>query len=112
MASDGIRRRYRPCSTCPFLKGGKGLRHLGKDRADEIKDNLLDDKAFTCHNDNDVAAGYRAQCAGAMLILQKLGRSNLPMRMIKHWNLMDLDRLRGSSEVFDNFDDWVEVQAK
>lgn len=110
--SDGINRRYAPCATCPFRKHGKGLRLLGRERAEGIRDSLLNDESFTCHSDLDLPIARRAQCVGAMLILQKLGRTNTAMRLLRYFRMMDLSKLRGSKAVFDDFDQWTESQER
>lgn len=69
-------------------------------------------ESFTCHSDLDKAARSRNQCVGAMLILDKLKQPNQIMQVATRLKLFDVTDLRGRDVVFDNFDDWVSVQAE
>ena len=113
MQSKKIRVRHSPCSSCPFLKDKPtAVRFLTKARTDEISEALLSGDGFTCHKDNDIDVGRRAQCAGAMLILHKLRKPNLAMRLLRFFGLLDFDKLKGAESVFDNFEDWKDAQQK
>jgi hypothetical protein len=113
MTSKKIRVRYSPCSSCPFVKDRPtAVRYLSADRTEEISETLLSGNGFTCHKDNDIDLGRRAQCAGAMLILRKLQRPNIAMLLLRFLGLLDFDKLRGAESVFDNFEQWKEAQQK
>ncbi len=101
-----------PCKTCPFRITPSGLRGLGTERAEEIAESLLRGESFTCHSDLDKPAKSRNQCVGAMLILDKLQQPNQIMQVATRLSLFSVTALRGRAVVFDNFDDWVSVQAE
>jgi hypothetical protein len=62
----------RPCSNCPFRKDGAGI-ELNPGRLDQIVANLLadDSQTFVCHK---TLEKERLTCAGAVGVMQKLGR--------------------------------------
>ena len=62
----------RPCSNCPFRKDGAGI-ELNPSRLHQIIANLLEDdrQTFVCHKTLETA---RRTCAGAVGVMQKLGR--------------------------------------
>lgn len=49
---------------------------------------------------------------GAMLILDKLQQPNQIMQVAGRLGMFNVTELRGRDVVFDNFDDWVSVQAE
>lgn len=104
--------RKTPCSTCLFRTTPGAFRHLGTARAMEIAESLLRGETFTCHSDIDKAKKAREQCTGAMLILDKLGQHNQIMQVATRLGHFDVSTLCGRDVVFDNFDDWVIVQAE
>lgn len=101
-----------PCKTCPFRTTKSGLRGLGTERAEEIAESLSRGESFTCHSDLDKPAKRRNQCVGAMLILDKLKQPNQIMQVAGRLGMFNVTELRGRDAVFDNFDDWVSVQAE
>ena len=103
--------RTAPCKTCPFRIRGKAIRHLGRARAQEIADALLSDQTFTCHGDIDKPTHQQQHCAGAAIMLEKIGRPNQMMRICERLGQYDRFALTGQEEVFDDFDDWVVVQS-
>ena len=62
----------RPCSNCPFRKDGAGV-ELHPGRLDQIVADLLADdrQTFVCHKTLETE---RLTCAGAVAVMQKLGR--------------------------------------
>lgn len=101
-----------PCGTCPFRTTPGGLRGLGTERAAEISESLLRGESFTCHADLDKPVKSRNQCVGSMLILDKLKQPNQLMQVGSRLGVFKVTELRGRDVVFDNFDDWVSVQAE
>ena len=101
-----------PCKTCPFRTTQGGLRGLGTDRAEEISESLLRGESFTCHSDLDKQERNRNQCVGSMLILDKLQQPNQIMQVAGRLGMFKVADLRGRDVVFDNFADWVSVQAE
>lgn len=104
--------RKKPCPTCPFRTGGRGLRKLGCRRAQEIADALLNDQTFTCHDDISRPEQDRQHCVGAMMLLEKQDRPNQIMRIGERIGIYNPDDLVGRDEVFDDLADWVECQAR
>lgn len=104
--------RTKPCKTCPFRTNGDALRLLGRERAQEISDSLLEDGTFSCHDDIDLQESKRQHCAGATIILEKLNRPNQMMRISERLRLYDRDALCGHSETFDDFDEWIVSQSE
>lgn len=99
----------RPCEHCPFrtdcLKGW-----LGKDRATEIAGGLNADQSFACHettefgdDGEDVRSDGEQHCAGAMILLEKLGRPNQWMRWMERLRLYDHTALDMTAPVFKSF---------
>lgn len=115
----GIRGRFDlrgPCADCPF-RTDKPF-YLGERRAAEIADSMVDDDApFTCHKTIDYSSGEpnvtdngRA-CAGAMVILEKMGHPNQEMRIAERLGWYDPARLDMDAPVPDSMDEWVAYQA-
>ncbi|WP_413432632.1 hypothetical protein [Crateriforma spongiae] len=103
--------RKKPCQTCPFRVGGKALRHLGFELAEEIAESLMSDQTFTCHDDINKPDSKKQHCVGAMLILEKQDRPNQMMRIMERIGAYDRHALVGADDVFEDFDEWIEVQA-
>lgn len=102
--------RTHPCKTCPFRLEKPAVRFLGRERAEEIVDSLLDDKTFTCHSDLDKPEKDKQHCVGAMIILQAMDQPNQMMRICERIGAYDRTKLTGQDEVFEDFDAWVDCQ--
>lgn len=102
----------RPCAKCPFRTDVKP--YIRPERAAQIGRALLRDQSFACHetvryDDNGTGhVGPNAQhCAGAMILLEHIGRPNQWMRImerIKQYNRFKLDM---SAPVFRTMQDWI-----
>jgi hypothetical protein len=93
----------KPCKSCPFLK--EQNLSVGEKRLHEIIKGLLDDdrSTFICHNtidyDKDVDANtgfmevdaYKGhkQCAGAMIVLEKMRYMTVGMRIATVMGMYD-----------------------
>lgn len=111
----------RPCKLCPFrtdcLKGW-----LGRERAEEITEALLNDQSFACHetvdhtNDEDdqphVTGPNEQHCAGAMILLEKLELANQWMRISERLGFYDRTKLDMKAEVFDSFEEFIDRHDK
>lgn len=87
----------KPCANCPFLKDPeKAIRkHLRKGRVASIIDELTagQSTSFACHKtigggyeDEDGVyhqSGRELQCAGSLIMMEKLGRSTNLMRIME-----------------------------
>lgn len=103
--------RTKPCKSCPFRTGPEALRFLGRDRAEDIVESLVDrQQTFTCHDDIGLPERKRQHCVGAMIMLEAVNRPNQMMRISERLGGYDRTKLTGQEEVFDNFDDWVDCQ--
>ncbi|WP_249362277.1 MULTISPECIES: hypothetical protein [unclassified Burkholderia] len=97
----------RPCENCPFRKRDAII--LAPGRLEGIIERLVrnDHSTFHCHKtvhntrtggvwDDDghyVASGQESMCAGAMIYLEKIGRSTVGMRLGRVLGKYDVERL-------------------
>lgn len=93
----------RPCAECPFRNDRPGYLR----RAKEISDGLLTDGTFTCHKTNTydddgdaMETSDSEHCAGALILLEKLGRPDQMMRWMERLGAYDYKRLDMDSPVF------------
>lgn len=103
-----------PCANCPFRTDVRPF--LDPDRAAEILEALVElDATFSCHKHNDfeegddgeevVIEGRDAQhCAGAMILLEKIGHPNQWMRIAERMGWYDRHRLKMDAPVYDTPD--------
>ncbi len=74
-----------PCSTCPFGRGPKSLRHLHPERIVEIADAT----GFTCHKTTrQTGDGTERECAGFMIYKVATDGSTQMMRIAGRIGLM------------------------
>lgn len=106
----------RPCPKCPFRTDVRP--YLRQEGAYEISDALLAGRTFTCHEttvqdeDGDMQDGPNAQhCAGALIILEKLEQPNQMMRWMERIGFYDRRKLDMDAPVFEDFDEFTEVQG-
>ena len=108
----------RPCANCPFRTEPRF--YLGRERAEGIAELLMDDHStFHCHETIDYSKvngedrlpdgcgiGDRdtEHCAGAAIILQKIGRPNSGMRLARMAGPKPLDL---TAPVYDNFEEFI-----
>lgn len=112
----------RPCSNCPFRTDVPG--YLRQSRAEEIVEALTQGCSyFTCHKttvtveledgEEDTVDGPRAQhCAGALIMLEKMGAPSQLMRIYERFNSdgngYDPKKLDMDAPVFDDADAFVD----
>ena len=98
-----------PCKRCPFRKN---MHYLRRDRAESIAKAITDgDKPFTCHKmdrGKNVKDGLPQQCAGAMILLEKLDRPNQMMRVGAAFGVYQRDKMNMSAPVCDTVDEFIE----
>ncbi len=121
----------KPCDKCPFRTDIKP--YLRKSRVREIDRNLKHSE-FPCHQTIDYNAieEYRdsngleedddyipssildktKHCAGALILLEKLGRSHQMMRISERFGDYKHTELDMKAPVFDSFEEMADVQPK
>lgn len=100
----------KPCARCPFRTDCRPG-WLGYGRALEIADGVTRRQGtFACHEttvDSPAGDGSRVEgpkarhCAGAMILLEKIGRPNQMMRIMERLGFYDHTRLDMAAPVFD-----------
>lgn len=105
----------RPCNNCPFVRSSSfaisGLR-----RAPELRDQFREGAHFTCHKTTkETGDGSMQLCFGQMKVLLKEGEiPNQTMRIAGRLGLIpSCDEIEAEpTDVYDNFDEWVEVMTR
>lgn len=99
----------KPCGNCPFLKDKKKAINLRPERVPGIIEDLLSGHSggFACHKtlngeevDDDsedgahyVPGGGEMQCAGALIVLEKLNRPTGNMKIAERLGMYDRHKL-------------------
>lgn len=107
-----------PCAHCPFRSDIPAF--LTPARIREIERSLVRSE-FPCHkttshDDEDscestyTPKGTEIHCAGALILMEKLGRSSQMMRIAERLRMYDPSKLDMDAPVFDSFDDMYEAQ--
>jgi hypothetical protein len=100
-------RLTRPCHGCPFRTDDSAVR-LTRARVSSIERSLLQ-STFDCHETTGVTdempAKGLAHCAGALILLEKLGRPSQMMRIAERLGMYDRTMLDMSAPVFDSVDE-------
>lgn len=107
----------RPCAECPFRTDVKG--YLRGGRAREIANSLLRDATFTCHKTNEYdddgepeETSKSEHCAGALILLEKMGMPNQMMRIAGRLRFYDPEKLDMDAPVFDCDSEFVDHHAQ
>jgi hypothetical protein len=108
-----------PCGLCPFRKDSM-FGWLGFDRAEEIIECIAGSThgSFTCHNTNEfgfdedgesitIETDESEHCAGALILLNKAGRTNFAMRFGYMAGIYDPETYKNQDSVFDDLDEFV-----
>lgn len=118
-AGDGMWRfdLIRPCRDCPFRKDATFA--FRPSRAREIAETVVRDLTFQCHKTVDYSGddggqpGDRPQqCAGALILHEKLGRPNWRYRFAHMLGLYDPSRLDMTAPVVDSVEEFVRLQSE
>jgi hypothetical protein len=95
-----------PCEGCPFIVGPKAVR-LMRGRIHEIVSSLVAGASFPCHKtveyDDEgegVFTGKELECTGAIMFLDRMGRSNQMTRIAGRLGIFDPSKLKGRDVVF------------
>lgn len=106
----------RPCAKCPFRNDIPA--YLREDRVREIEDSL-ERSEFPCHETTEhddegepMVRGDESHCAGALILLEKIGRPSQMMRIAERLGMYDASKLDMSAPVFDDFDEMAEAQPE
>jgi hypothetical protein len=105
-----------PCAHCPFRKDIAP--YLTSARVREIEDSLVRSE-FPCHkttehNDDGQYVSTRDEihCAGALILMEKEGRSSQMMRIAERLGMYDPTKLDMEAPVYDTFDEMADAQAE
>lgn len=105
----------RPCDNCPFRSDIPA--YLTPARVVEIQRSLIRGE-FSCHKTNDfddesgdaIETDRTQHCAGALILMEKLGQSSQMMRICERIGLYDHTQLEMDAPVFDSFEKMIEAQ--
>ena len=113
----------KPCEDCPF-RSNKPF-YLAPRRAREIADALRRDQSFTCHKTIDYGAAENSEgetdlehrpydpseqhCAGATIVLWRMGAPNQWMRLAGRLGLFDPGKLDMQAPVYEDLDAFVDA---
>lgn len=108
-------RLKKPCANCPFLKDASKAIRLHPERVPSILEDLLSGRStgFACHKtldghyeedgddgeDRYIPGGGEQQCAGALAVLEKLGRPTQLMQIMGRMGAYDAERYRKLADV-------------
>ena len=109
----------RPCANCPFRTDKEEQSGwLGEERAEDIIDAITRRQGtFSCHKTNIQDDGELQEtrdsehCAGALILLEKMGRPNQLMRISERLGFYDRTKLDMESPVFDTPEGFIEWHA-
>lgn len=96
-----------PCKDCPFRSDVRP--YLNKHRVREIIASItVQQGTFSCHKTNEhddegeaIETGKSQHCAGAAILLERMGRPNQMMRIAERLGMYDHTKLKMDSPVFD-----------
>jgi hypothetical protein len=97
----------KPCDNCPFRSDGNGVR-LRRSRVREIETSLIRGE-FPCHKTTGATRGEDrpesewVHCAGALILLEKLGRPSQMMRIVGRLRMYDARQLDMRAPVVGSF---------
>jgi hypothetical protein len=107
----------RPCVNCPFRTDVRF--HFRRQRAEDIVRAVIErDQTFQCHktvdySGDEAAAGERPQnCAGALILHEKLGKPNWRFRFAHGLGLYNPERLDMEAPVVSSVEEFIELQSE
>jgi hypothetical protein len=102
-----------PCENCPFRSDVQPYIHPTRVR--EIERSLIRSE-FPCHKTTthdeegeQVRSGEEMHCAGALILMEKEGRSSQMMRISERLGMYDSRKLDMGAPVYDSFDAMFEA---
>jgi hypothetical protein len=103
----------KPCNNCPFSRTAlKGW--LGESRSTEIANGLLEGKTFPCHKTtkrNEDMPDTEQHCAGALIMIEKMGVPHQMMQIAERLGLYDNKDLQLGADVVDDADEFVNLHT-
>lgn len=111
----------RPCANCPFRTDI--VPFLTPGRVQQLEQELVGRQAsFACHKTLDYERrGMHGElgadtkntqhCAGAMILLEKIGRANQWMRWMERLGGYDMKKLDMGSPVYNSFDEMLDAHV-
>jgi hypothetical protein len=107
-----------PCPKCPFRTDVRP--YLRRDRAQEIVDGLVRQQgSFACHltTHHDDEGDYQRtdqeqHCAGALIMLERMGKPNKMMRWMERLGAYDRRKLKMDAPVFATALAFIKAQPK
>jgi hypothetical protein len=106
-----------PCALCPFRKDIRP--YLTSARVREIE-RSLERSEFPCHkttqhDDDDgeyVPSSDEIHCAGALILMEKEGRSSQMMRIAERFGMYDPRKLDMKAPIYESFDEMARAQRR
>jgi hypothetical protein len=109
-----------PCPSCPFRTDIPA--YLTAARVREIQQGLIRSE-FPCHKttrhetDDDggehyIPTGAEVHCAGALILLEKIGQPSQMMRIAERLGMYDAGKLKMDAPVFDTFGEMIAAQKR
>lgn len=105
----------KPCSSCPFRNDIRPF--LRKDRVRQIEQSLVQSE-FHCHltaeHDDEgeqMHTGNEVHCAGALILMEKMGRPSQMMRISERLGMYDRTKLDMNAPVFNSFREMIKAQS-
>jgi hypothetical protein len=103
-----------PCAKCPFRTDIPP--YLTKARVREIE-RALERTEFPCHTTTEhddeseyIPSSNEIHCAGALILMEKAGRSSQMMRIAERLGMYDHRKLDMDAPVFDSFEEMAAAQ--
>lgn len=98
----------KPCSNCPFRKDVANQQGwLGEMRARDIMEGLID-----ADEDGNASETRKSQhCAGAMILLHKIGMPNQAMRIAGRLGMYRYEDLDHEAPIFDSPEEFISWHA-
>jgi hypothetical protein len=102
-----------PCDNCPFRKDVSP--YIRPARAEEIADALLSGRmTFSCHKTTTEKGRSnhhpKAQhCAGALIVLEKMGKSHQMMRIAERLGFYNYKELDMQAPVYDDLEEFIDA---
>lgn len=101
-----------PCRDCPFRTDRDVF--LNYERAEEIAHCLIEEQGtFTCHKmdrgDYLEKQGEKQHCAGALIMLEHMQRSNQMMRWMERLGDYNYKNLKMNAPVYKSTDEFVQA---
>lgn len=105
----------KPCGNYPFRKDSKGIKCLGKKRAEEIvEQNQIN--GFVCHKTVDYSKqdgeldNTRKQCAGALILAKKTKSPQPFLDLYESMFKVEME-LNNKDVIVDTYEEFINIQS-